>query len=147
VGHGAGAALLHGQAGMGAVERLDLALLIDAEHQRLVGRIELEPDHVLHLGGEVLIARDFEGLDQVRLEPVRMPYPLDTAVRDARRRGHAAYAPVGRIRRLLKPRHVHHLVNLLHRQHASRAASQSQRRENVDGSCWPASQAWLPSSG
>jgi hypothetical protein len=64
--HGAGAALLHGQAGLGAIERLDLALFVDAQHQRLVGRIEIEPDHVLHFGGEVLVARDFEGLDQVR---------------------------------------------------------------------------------
>ena len=32
VGHGAGAALLHGQAGLGAVERLDLRLLIDRQH-------------------------------------------------------------------------------------------------------------------
>ena len=32
VGHGAGAALLHGQAGLGAIERLDLALLVDREH-------------------------------------------------------------------------------------------------------------------
>ena len=34
VGHGAGAALLEGQAGLGAIERLDLALLVDSKHQR-----------------------------------------------------------------------------------------------------------------
>jgi hypothetical protein len=60
VGHGTGTPLLHG---------------VDAQDQRLVGRIEIEPDHVLHhvlhLDGEVLVARDFEGLDQMRLEPVR----------------------------------------------------------------------------
>jgi hypothetical protein len=108
--------LLHGQSRLGAVEGLDLALFVNAEDQRFVGRIEVEPDHVLHLGGEVLIARDFESLDQVWLERVRAPYPLDAAVRDARRRGHAAHAPLGRIRRLLMQRHVHHLLDLLGRQ-------------------------------
>jgi len=66
----AGAALLHGQAGLGPVERLDLALLVDAKDHCLVGRIEVEPDHVSHLGGEVLVPRDLERLDQMRLEPV-----------------------------------------------------------------------------
>ena len=37
-----------------------MALFIDAQDQRLVRRIEVEPDHVLHLGGEVLVARDLE---------------------------------------------------------------------------------------
>src|SRR4029453_715425 len=64
----------------GGVESLDLALFVDTEDQRLVGRIEIKPDHVLHLGGEVLIARDFESLDQVRLETGRLAFPPDTGV-------------------------------------------------------------------
>ena len=116
VGHGTGTPLLHGQSRLSAVEGLDLALFVDAEDQRLVGRIEVEPDHVLHLGREVLVARDFERFDQMRLEPVRMPDPLDTAVGDPCRRSHAAQAPVGRIRRLRMQRHVDHLLDLLGRQ-------------------------------
>lgn len=46
VGHGRGAALLQRQAGLGAIERLDLGLLIDREHQRVLGRVDVEPDHV-----------------------------------------------------------------------------------------------------
>ena len=38
VGHGAGAAALHGQAGLRAVERLDLALLVDRQNHRVSGR-------------------------------------------------------------------------------------------------------------
>ena len=34
MGHGAGAAFLHRQAGLGAVEGLDLAFLIHRKHQR-----------------------------------------------------------------------------------------------------------------
>ena len=47
VRHGAGAALLQRQPGLRAVERLDLALLVDAQHQRLVRRVEVEADDVL----------------------------------------------------------------------------------------------------
>ena len=116
VGHRPGAPLLHGQSRLGAVESLDLALFVDTKDQRLVGRIEIEPDHVLHLGGEVLVTRDFERLDQMRLEPVRMPDPLDTGIGDARCRRHGAHAPVGRIRRLLVQRHVDNLLDLLGRE-------------------------------
>ncbi len=116
VGHGAGTPLLHGQPRLGAVESLDLALFVNTEDQRLVGRIEVEADHVLHLGRKVLVARKFESLDLMRLEPVCLPYPLNTAVRDTCRPRHAAQAPMGRIRRLLVQRHVHNLLYLLRRQ-------------------------------
>jgi hypothetical protein len=112
VGHRAGAVLLHGQAGLGAVEGLNLALFVNAQDQGLVRRIEIEPDHVLHLGGKVAVARDLESLDQMRFEPVRTPDALDAAVGDPGRRRHAAQAPMGRIRRLLVQRHMHHLFDL-----------------------------------
>src|SRR6478672_5805819 len=105
VGHGTGTPLLHGQSWLSAVEGLDLALFVDAGHQRPAGWIEIEPNHVLHLGREVLVARDFERFDQMRLEPVLTPYPLDTAVGEPCRRSHAVQAP-GRIRRLRMQRHV-----------------------------------------
>jgi hypothetical protein len=74
--HGAGAALLHGQSRLGAIEGLDLALLIDAQHQRLVGRVEIEPDDVLNFFRELRIVRQLEGLGQVRFELVRGPDAL-----------------------------------------------------------------------
>ena len=70
--HGAGSALLDRQAGLCAVERLDLALLVDRENQRLVRRIEIETDDIAHLL-DVLVIRQLEGLHQVRLEAVRLP--------------------------------------------------------------------------
>ena len=39
----------HRQQRLGAVERLDLALLVDAQHQRALRRIEVEADDVAHL--------------------------------------------------------------------------------------------------
>jgi hypothetical protein len=67
-GHGATAAFLDRQAGLRAIERLDLALLIDQEYQRLVRRVEVEADDVLYLLDEALVVRQLEGLHQVRLE-------------------------------------------------------------------------------
>jgi hypothetical protein len=91
-------------------------LFSSTQKRRPVGWIEVKPDHVLRLGREVLVARDFEGFDRMRLEPVRAPYPLDTAVGDPCRRSHAAQAPVGRIGRLRMQRHVDHLRDFLGRQ-------------------------------
>ena len=38
--------LLPDEAGLGAVERLDLTLFVDAEHDGVGGRIDVEPDDV-----------------------------------------------------------------------------------------------------
>ena len=45
-------AVLHGQAVLPPIKRLDLALLVDTQDPRLVRRIEVEPDDILDLGGE-----------------------------------------------------------------------------------------------
>ena len=57
----------HGKHGLGAFEGLDLALLIDAKHHGLVGRIEVKPDHVAQLLDEEGIGRKFEAAGAVRL--------------------------------------------------------------------------------
>ena len=57
----------HRQQRLGAIERLDLRLLIDAQHQGMVGRIELEPDDVAHLGDKQRVSGQLESLQAVRL--------------------------------------------------------------------------------
>ena len=59
----------------GAVQRLDRTLFIDAEHQRAIRRIEVEPDDFAHLVNEQRILREFEGLDPMRLQPRGPPDP------------------------------------------------------------------------
>ena len=49
MGHGARAALFERQAGLGSVERLDLALFVDAEHDGVRRRIDIKPHHVAQL--------------------------------------------------------------------------------------------------
>ena len=58
---------------LGAVERLDLALLVNRQHQGMGRRVEVEPDDVGQLGGKAGIARALEGAHPVRLELVLAP--------------------------------------------------------------------------
>ena len=55
--------------------------LIDAEHQRLFRRIQIEPDDVADLVDEVRVGADLEGVDQVRFEPERLPDPAHRRLR------------------------------------------------------------------
>src|SRR5687768_14269445 len=50
VGHGAAPPLLDGQPWLGAVKRLDLALLVHREDDGMGRRIDVEPDDVAQLG-------------------------------------------------------------------------------------------------
>ena len=61
VGQGSGAPFLHRQTRLRAVERLDLALLVERKHQRLVRRVEVKPDDILDLLAE---PRSFESLNR-----------------------------------------------------------------------------------
>ena len=94
VGEGRALAPLHRQAGLRAVERLDLALLVDGDHHGMARRVHVEADDVVELGGEVGIGRTLEGPDAVRLQPVSGPDALDGAQRKAHRLGHGAAGPM-----------------------------------------------------
>ena len=77
VGHRAGAALLHRQAGLGAVQRLDLRLFVDREDDGMGGRIDIKPDNVAQLVDEPRVVGKLELMDPVRLETMRAPDALD----------------------------------------------------------------------
>ena len=107
-GHRAGAALLQQQSRLRAIERLDLTLLVDRKHQRLVRRIEVEPDNVLNLFTKPRVIGELEAARQVRLQPVRRARlnALHARMAEADRRGHFAQRPVRAPRRLFVERHV-----------------------------------------
>jgi hypothetical protein len=64
------------QARLRAIESLDLALLVDAQHQGFVRGIQIEPQDVGQLLEEVLVAAELEGLDPMRLQVVALPDAL-----------------------------------------------------------------------
>jgi arabinofuranosyltransferase len=82
------------QHGLGAVEGLDLALLVDTQDDRVVGRIQIEPDDVTHLLDEEGIRRDLEVLLAMGLKAERLPDALYGGLRDPRLRGDRAARPV-----------------------------------------------------
>lgn len=94
MGHRRRPALLQGQAGLGAIKRLDLAFLVQAQHQRLVRRVQVKADDVAHFLGEPRIVREFEGPHEMRLQAGLRPDALHAPVRDADRLGHRSRAPV-----------------------------------------------------
>ena len=101
VGHRAAAAGLHRQTRLRAVESLNLALLVDTQHDGLVRRVQVQPHDVGQLLGERRVGRQLEGLDAVGLQAVRVPDALDRRAADAGCLGHRAAAPVGGARRRL----------------------------------------------
>jgi hypothetical protein len=58
----------HGQQRRGSIEGLYLRLLVDAQNQRPVGRIQIQAHDVAHLVDEEWIATELEGLRSVRSE-------------------------------------------------------------------------------
>jgi hypothetical protein len=62
----------HRQQGRRAVEGLDVALLVDAQYQRAVGRVQIQPHDVADLLDEEGILRQLERLGSVRLERERL---------------------------------------------------------------------------
>jgi len=83
--------------------------LIDAEHDRSLGRVQVEPDHIGQLLGEAGVVGELERPNPVGSEAVRVPDPLHGRRADALGLGHRAAAPVrlprrGRLRRRLHDR-------------------------------------------
>jgi hypothetical protein len=97
VGHGAGPALLHRQAGLGAVERLDLRLLVDREDDGVRRRIDIEPDNITQFCHELGIVGELEMAHAVRGESVGSPDALNRRHADTDGLRHGGGGPVGRL--------------------------------------------------
>ena len=73
VGHRLAASLLERQAGLGAIEGLDLGFLIERENQSMRGRVQIESDDVVEFLGETRVVAELEGLDAMGLEAKGVP--------------------------------------------------------------------------
>jgi hypothetical protein len=65
----------HGQQRLGPIEGLDLALLIDTEHHRMLRRVQLEPDHIRDLVLQLGVGAELEAASAIGLEVVIPPDP------------------------------------------------------------------------
>jgi len=87
VGHGGALTRLQRQARLGAVESLDLALLINGQHHGVARRLHVEADHILDFFGEGGVLGFLESAQPVWLETVGIPDPLDRPQANANGRG------------------------------------------------------------
>ena len=88
-------ALLHRQARLRPVERLNLALLVDAEHQAVFGGIQVEAHHIAHLLVELRVSTELKRAHQMRFQAVRMPDALHRGRANPLRVRHRSHAPLG----------------------------------------------------
>jgi len=56
---------------MGALQRLDLTLFVHAQHQRLVGRVEIQPHHIANLFHEERIGGKLKAFAAMRLDVLK----------------------------------------------------------------------------
>ena len=81
----------------------------NTEHQRAVGRRQIEPDDVADLVHEVRITGELEGLAAMRLQAERTPDAPDRRVRQSGLLRHRAQRPVGGVGRGGAQRPLDHL--------------------------------------
>ena len=113
VGHRLGPPRLHRQRRLGPVQRLHGGLLVHAQHDRLLRRIEVQTDHVNQFLVELRVVGQLECLDQVRFQTARGPHPLHRRRRHPRLGRHRPARPVGLAVRCAMPCQVHDLVDLV----------------------------------
>jgi hypothetical protein len=79
----------HRQPRLGAIQRLDLAFLIDREHDGVVGRINVQANDLLELGRELRIVGQLKAAYQMRSQAMSAPDSLHRTLRSSRASGHS----------------------------------------------------------
>jgi hypothetical protein len=116
-------ALFQRQSRLSAVQRLNLALLVNAQHYRVLGRIQVEPDDIGKLPGKLWITADLEGPRQVWLQAVGAPDTAYGSLAHARSFRHAAGTPLRGVGWLARRRQFYdpRRFSIRHRPSASRS--------------------------
>ena len=102
----------HRQHRLTPIEGLNLRLLVHAQHQCLIRRIEIQAHDVAHLLDEQRVLGKLEALDPVRLQPKGTPDAADRALTQSAALGHRARTPVSRIGGGAFQGEPHHSLNL-----------------------------------
>ena len=76
--HRLSATLLQRQSRLRAIQRMHLAFLVAAQHQRMLGRRHVQTHDVFELLDELRVARDLEAPHAMGLQSVRAPVARDT---------------------------------------------------------------------
>jgi len=113
VGHPLYIAQSHGEERLAPLQRLDLALFINREDERFIGRVEIEADDISDLLDEEWIGGELEMLRSVRLYAKEGEVALHSALADAGLPGDASNAPVSGVAGLLSEHSAKHLGNFI----------------------------------
>ena len=132
MGHRPAFSGLERQARLRAVERLDLALLVDRDDHRVLGRVHVEADDVLDLLGELGIVGALEGANAVRLQPMRLPQALHGAQADADSFGHGAAGPMRGVAGRFGAGQVHNLGDDLGRKRSAARLARPVAQQAID---------------
>src|SRR6185312_16162953 len=117
MGHRPRPARLHRQRRLGAVQRLTLGLLVEAEHRRPGRRIQVQAHHIDQLLLEPRVVADFERLDPPWFETVVGPDLGHRVLADPHAPSQRAGAPMrGPVRRALVVGQAQHLFDCARRQ-------------------------------
>src|ERR1700681_1445979 len=87
--------LLNWQPRLGAIQGLNLALLVYTENHCLFWRIQVQTHHVGHLLQKLRVARQLESLGAMWLQIVGAPDIVDGGLADALAPCHGPATPVG----------------------------------------------------
>jgi hypothetical protein len=85
---------LHGQKRLSSIQRLNLALLIDTQHQCVIGRVNIQTRNVPHFFDQQRVRRQFEGVSTMRLQSESAPDSADSHPAQPGRLRQAARTPV-----------------------------------------------------
>jgi hypothetical protein len=110
MGHGSAAAAFRWQARLGAVERLDLRFLVDADDYAVRWRVDIKADDVPQLGDEIGVALQLELTDPAGLQAVRPPDARHRADADPGRFRHHLGSPMGGLARRIADGQGHRAV-------------------------------------
>jgi hypothetical protein len=103
----------HWENGLGAIQRLNLRFLINAQDQSTLRRIEIQPNDIPDLLNKERIRGKLEGFGTVGLQGKGTPNATDRTLAQTRSRRHRTGAPVRRISRGRFQRHGDHSFNIL----------------------------------
>lgn len=130
VSHRLAASAHHRKCWLSAVQCLNLGLLVHAEDNGLVGRVEVESNYVSELLQELLVGREFVRPDAMRLKIVSVPDSVYGLMAYAHQLGHAAGTPVCLALRRGPKGGIHHSCHIVGR---NRALASSPGRDLGEG--------------
>src|SRR5512139_449795 len=113
IGHGSTAAFFQRQSRLRAIQRLNLTLLVHAEYQGFVRRVQIQAHHIRQFLQKLGITRQLERLCSVWLKTMALPDPAYCCFADTLFFSHRATTPVGCPRRPTLKGGMDDLLNLI----------------------------------